>query len=73
MVSALEQSVDDTGWAQLGTFGSYLSKLKPDFDARTWGYKKLSDLVKNKTDIFVTEERDLPNQTAKVLYIRGRK
>ena len=72
IVTALDQSVDDTGWAQLGTFGSYLGKLQPDFDSRTWGYKKLSDLVKAKTDIFVTDERVLPDQITKVLYVRSK-
>lgn len=39
IVTALEQAVDDSGWAQLGTFGSYLTKLQPDFDSRTFGTK----------------------------------
>jgi hypothetical protein len=72
IVRALEQSVDDSGWAQLGTFGSYLTKLQPDFDSRTFGYKKLSDLVKAKTDIFATDERVPPGQSTKVLYVRSK-
>lgn len=51
VLTALEQSTDDAGWAQLGTFGSYLTKLQPDFDSRLYSYKKLSDLVKAKTDL----------------------
>lgn len=72
VLTALEQSIDDTGWAQLGTFGSYLTKLKPDFDSRLYGYKKLSDLVKAKTDLFVTEERLAPGSNQKVLYLRAK-
>lgn len=72
VLAALEQSSDDAGWAHLGTFGSYLTKLQPDFDPRLYGYKKLSDLVKAKTDIFVTEERQAPGSTQKVLYLRAR-
>lgn len=30
----LELSGDDAGWAHLGTFGSYLTKLQPDFESR---------------------------------------
>jgi len=37
MLDALELSGDDAGWAHLGTFGSYLTKLKPDFDSRLYG------------------------------------
>lgn len=72
VLAALEQSVDDAGWAQLGTFGSYLNKLKPDFDSRLYGYKKLSDLVKAKTDLFETEERPAPGSNLKVLYLRAK-
>lgn len=72
VLAALEQSSDDTGWAHLGTFGSYLTKLQPDFDSRIYGYKKLSDLVKAKTELFMTEERHAPGSTQKVLYLRAK-
>ena len=72
VLDALEQSSDEDGWAHLGTFGRYLNKLKPDFDSRVYGYKKLSDLVKAKTDLFVTEERAIPGQSTKNLYLRAR-
>ena len=72
VLTALEQSSDDAGWAHLGTFGSYLTKLQPDFDSRLFGYKKLSDLVKAKTDIFMTEERQAPGSTQKALYLRAK-
>ncbi|ABI58876.1 NYN domain-containing protein [Nitrosomonas eutropha] len=72
VLAALEQSSDDTGWAQIGTFGSYLTKLQPDFDSRLYGYKKLSDLVKARIDLFVTEERQAPGATQKILYLRAK-
>jgi uncharacterized LabA/DUF88 family protein len=72
ILSALEQSIDDTGWAQLGTFGSYLTKLQPDFDSRLFGYKKLSDLVKAKSDLFQIEEREAPGGNQKILYLRAK-
>ena len=72
VLAALEQSIDDAGWAHLGTFGGYLNKLKPDFDSRLYGHKKLSDLVKAKTELFVTEERQAPGSNQKVLYLRAK-
>jgi hypothetical protein len=72
VLAALEQSIDDAGWAHLGTFGSYLTKLQPDFDSRLYGYKKLSELVKAKSDIFATEERPVQGSTQKVLYLRAK-
>jgi uncharacterized LabA/DUF88 family protein len=71
-VQALEQASDDRGWAHLGKFGSYLTKLRPDFDSRNFGYRKLSDLVKARNDLFEIEERKLPSSGKKDLYIRIR-
>lgn len=34
---------DESGWAKLGEVGKYLKRLKPDFDPRNYGLKKLSD------------------------------
>ncbi|WP_170425970.1 NYN domain-containing protein [Ruegeria arenilitoris] len=34
------------GWVPLGYVGSQLGKIYPDFDARTYGQKRLSDLVR---------------------------
>jgi uncharacterized LabA/DUF88 family protein len=72
MLQALEQASDDEGWAHLGTFGSYLTKLQPDFDARLYGYKKLSELVKGETEIFQTTERKVSGSNSKVLYVRAK-
>ena len=72
ILEALSNSYDNTGWASLGTFGGYLTKLKSDFDSRLYGFKKLSDLVKGKPDIFETEERVHPGSDTKVLYLRGK-
>lgn len=72
VLDALEHSIDDSGWANLGTFGSYLTKMQPDFDSRLYGYKKLSDLVKAKSDIFVTEERSPDGGAHKVVYVRAK-
>jgi uncharacterized LabA/DUF88 family protein len=72
ILTALEQSSDDAGWAQVGTFGSYLTKLKPDFDSRLYGHKKLSDLVRANTNLFVTEGRQVPGSDRKILYLRAK-
>lgn len=73
ILEALEKSYDDTGWANLANFGSFLTKLKPDFDARIYGFKKLSDLVKQRKDVFEIEERSLKDSSTKILYVREKK
>lgn len=72
VLEALEQSLDDSGWASLSSFGSYLNQLKPDFDSRVYGFKKLSDLVRARADLFEIEDRSVAGQTAKSLYVRSR-
>jgi uncharacterized LabA/DUF88 family protein len=67
---ALEQASDESGWASLAEFGNHLTKLRPDFDARNFGYKKLSDLVKAHRELFILEERKTVNTDTKVLYVR---
>ncbi len=67
---AVEESSSDDGWAQLGGFGSYLSRVQPDFDPRSYGYKNLSSLVKARQNIFEIEERVLPTSGKKQLYLR---
>ncbi len=72
MLDALEQSSDDVGWAMLSTFGSYLNKLQPDFDPRNFGFSKLSNLVSDNSDLFITEERTQPGTNNKQIYVRAR-
>ena len=72
VMRALEQSADDSGWADLGTFGRYLVKLQPDFDSRLYGYRKLSDLVRARNDLFEIEERELAGSNQKEIYVRAR-
>lgn len=44
--AAIEASSDEEGWANLGAVGSAAVKREPDFDARNYGYAKLSGLIK---------------------------
>ncbi|MBN9788283.1 Maebl [Pseudonocardia sp. TMWB2A] len=42
---AIAQLDNDDGWVMLGLVGSRLAQLTTDFDPRTYGHTKLSDLV----------------------------
>lgn len=44
---AIAQIDDEGGWVRLATVGHRLADLAPDFDSRTFGFAKLSDLVAN--------------------------
>ena len=51
----IAQMDSEDGWVDLGAFGSRLANIFPDFDSRTYGEKKLSDLVR-KTDAFEVDQ-----------------
>jgi hypothetical protein len=53
---AVDDAMGDDGWAHLGAVGSVLSKRKPDFDARNFGFKKLSDLLQSMDTVELTRE-----------------
>lgn len=44
--AAIDATSDDSSWASLGGVGSHINKQAPDFDSRTWGHTKLSELAK---------------------------
>ncbi len=52
---AISQIESEDGWVLLGTVGTQISNLFSDFDVRTYGLSKLSDLVR-KTDAFEIEK-----------------
>jgi hypothetical protein len=47
LVKLISDMDTEGGWVSLGGIGSQLGNLVSDFDPRTYGYKKLSDLVRN--------------------------
>lgn len=69
---AVEDSADDTGWAYLGNVGQNIAKRDPAFDSRTYGHKKLGELI-DATDLFVKEERVLNNSPGKLLYYKDKR
>lgn len=70
---ALEMAADENGWANIGTFGSYLTKIKPDFDSRQYGHKKLSELIRSRSDIFEIDESKAAPNGMPILYLRTKK
>jgi len=42
---AIEDTADDAGWSYLGAIGQNLLNKSPEFDPRTYGHKKLLDMI----------------------------
>ncbi len=57
ILKAMADLEDEEGWATLGAVGSQLLKIFPDFDPRTYGSRKLSDVVQ-KSGAFEVEKTD---------------
>ena len=70
--NAIDAASDDEGWATLGQVGSILSKQRPDFDSRSYGYGRLSDLVA-ATTLFEVERRSTGEGRPKTIHVRNRK
>jgi uncharacterized LabA/DUF88 family protein len=66
---AIEAASGDDGWAALAYVGQILTNRSPDFDSRTWGYSKLSDLVA-ATQLFETENRGPGDGKPGVIFVR---
>lgn len=55
MIAAVDAHLRDDGWAALSGVGGHISKMQPSFDARNYGFKKLSELVRNLSYLDVKE------------------
>ncbi|RVT82104.1 NYN domain-containing protein [Rhodobacteraceae bacterium CCMM004] len=65
ILSAMDKIEQDDEWYALGQLGQYVVADNPDFDTRTYGKKKLSDLVQ---DLKRFETKKIGNQ----LHVRRR-
>jgi uncharacterized LabA/DUF88 family protein len=68
----LEAIGDDDGWAFLGDVGNLISKKKPEFDPRNYGFSKLTPMLKSLTDILEIDERESDKKGIKHVYVRLR-
>lgn len=73
LIKLIQQSVtdlaDDEGWAFLGEVGGLVQKKQPSFDARNYGFSKLTPLIKS-TGLFEIDQRDGGNGRYKLIYVR---
>jgi len=70
--NAVEAASEDDGWARLSSIGEILTKQRPDFDSRSYGYAKLSDLI-DATTLFEMERRGAGDGKQAVIYIREKR
>jgi len=67
--NAVDAASDDDGWAPLSSVGNIITNQRPDFDSRSYGYGKLSDLIK-ATTLFDIERRSPGDGKQALMYAR---
>ncbi len=69
---SVDDAADDDGWAFMGDVGSLILKKQPNFDARNFGFQKLTPLFKSLPQ-FEIEQRDRTSGRFKLIYVKNKK
>ena len=67
--STISDVEDENGWAYLGEVGSLLLKKQPSFDARNYGFDKLTPMIK-AIGLYEIDVREGAHSSSKHIYIR---
>ena len=60
---------DDDGWIDMSNLGNLIIKKQPDFDPRTYGFGKLSNMLKNLPR-FEVQVRETADPNVRPMYVR---
>ncbi|MGM0376538.1 MAG: NYN domain-containing protein [Bacteroidota bacterium] len=69
IASSIADLADDDGWAFLGDVGNLIQKKQPNFDARNYGFPKLTPLIESIKN-FEIEKRENSKGQKKLIYVR---
>jgi uncharacterized LabA/DUF88 family protein len=69
--NSVEDAADEDGWAFMGDVGSLILKKQPNFDARNFGFEKLTPLFKSLNQ-FEIEQRERTSSRFKLIYVRNK-
>ena len=69
--TTIDDLADEDGWAYLGDVGNLLQKKQPNFDARNYGFQKLTRLI-DSTGKFEIEKRENQKGRFKLMYVRNK-
>lgn len=70
IVNSVDALTDETGWAFLGSLGNFISKKKPDFDPRNYGFNKLYDMIRYMDKFQIDERESAGHKHVKHIYLR---
>jgi uncharacterized LabA/DUF88 family protein len=70
--NAVEAASDEDGWANLAAVGHIITKQRPDFDSRNYGYPKLNELMA-AIELFELDRRSPGDGKQAVVYVRDKR
>lgn len=70
ILSTIADVEDEEGWAFLGEVGALLQKKQPNFDARNYGFRKLTPLVKSMGQIEIGSRKN-PKGNGNLIYVKA--
>lgn len=71
IATSINDVADENGWALLATVGNLISKKRPDFDTRSYGFGKLTPLIKS-LNRFEIEQRESSDSGIKHIYVKNK-
>ena len=71
ITSSINDLSDEEGWALLGDVGSLIQKKRPNFDARNYGFEKLTPLIKSIGN-FEIEQRENSKSRHKLIFVKNK-
>ncbi|PHH93271.1 hypothetical protein CDD83_8782 [Cordyceps sp. RAO-2017] len=72
LLAATRDTSDDDGWANLASVGGLVNKRHPEFDPRSYGFLKLSDLIIESKRFDIDRRIPSPGKPA-VMYVREKR
>lgn len=69
ITASVNDLADESGWTFLANLGNFISKKRPDFDPRNYGFPKLLPLIKN-INKFIIDERDTGVNNIRHIYLK---
>ncbi|MBP5493398.1 MAG: NYN domain-containing protein [Clostridiales bacterium] len=70
--SSISDLADEDGWAFLGDVGNLVNKKSPSFDARNYGYSKMSKLMQSLDFVECELRVNEKNPQVKLIYVRNK-
>lgn len=69
VLSEISDYLEDD-WQNLASVGIHMSKRCPGFDARIYGYRNFSDLIKKNSSRFALKTEDAEDKIHKIVYVK---